>query len=123
VIITEKLAPIIHWCRTDGRVKELLLVGSYAREEQRPDSDIDLVLISDNKESLLELDWIELYGRTSQVSREEYGACTSIRVFYEDGSEIEYGIVDMSWLSLPLDPGTERVLYDGHVVLFKDSGL
>ena len=45
---------------------------------------------------------------------EYYGACTSIRVWYEDGREVEFGIVEPPWISMPLDNGTYRVvaIYD-----------
>jgi len=114
---------IISWSNEDSRVKALFLVGSYARNTQKPSSDIDLVIITDKKEQLLQLDWIELFGVCKRNIREEYGACTSIRVFYEDNTEIEYGIVNSSWLDSPLDAGTKRVLQDGYILLFGSEGI
>ena len=46
-----------------------------------------------------------------------YGACTSIRVWYKDGPEVEFGIVEPSWMSMPLDDGTHKVLSDGYKVV------
>ena len=48
---------------------------------------------------------------------EYYGACTSIRVWYEDGREVEFGIVDPTWVSKPLDAGTHKVLSDGYKIV------
>ena len=48
---------------------------------------------------------------------EYYGACTSIRVQYEDGREVEFGIVEPPWISMPLDNGTYRVLSDGYKII------
>ena len=48
---------------------------------------------------------------------EYYGACTSIRVWYEDGREVEFGIVEPPWISMPLDNGTYRVLSDGYKII------
>jgi hypothetical protein len=43
---------------------------------------------------------------------------TSLRVWYADGLEVEFGIADRDWASAPLDAGTRRVLEEGLVVLF-----
>jgi hypothetical protein len=52
------------------------------------------------------------------VEREDWGRVTSLRVWYADGLEVEFGIADRSWASAPLDVGTRRVIEDGLVVLF-----
>lgn len=66
--------------------------------------------------------WIGICGKPLNYVREEYGACTSIRVFYQN-AEIEYGLVDMTWIASPLDAGTRRVLEDGYKVLFATQGI
>lgn len=116
--IVTRLQPIVKWAKTDDRVEALILVGSYARGDFRPDSDIDIMIISGKKESLLNSEWVHIFGEPEKQIVEEYGKCTSLRVFYSDGTEIEYGIVDTSWLDMPLDNGTKRVLDDGHKVLY-----
>lgn len=80
-------------------------------------------MITEDKHHLLNLDWIEVYGKPQKYIREEYGACTSIRVFYEDQTEVEYGLVDLTWLSRPLDKGTRKVLEDGYLVLYDSYGI
>lgn len=41
---------------------------------------------------------------------------------YRDGKEIEFGIVEPSWTSMPWDAGTYKVLSDGYkIVLDKKS--
>ena len=42
---------------------------------------------------------------------------TSIRVFYNDGREVEFGMVDLSWIRRLQDEGTKRVLRGGYRVL------
>ena len=60
---------------------------------------------------------------------EYYGACTSIRVWYKDGIEVEFGIAEPSWLTMPLGIGTYQVLSDGYKLIvdkkwyFKDLEL
>lgn len=117
-MIEEYISNIIRWGRDHHRIKAILLVGSYARNEQRTDSDIDLVVITDDKNRLLQCDWIDTFGDVASYRIEEYGACTSIRVFYKESFEVEYGIVDTSWLSNPLDDGTIHVLSDGYKLLY-----
>lgn len=51
------------------------------------------------------------------MQTEYYGECTSVRVWYESGLEVEFGIVEPSWISLPLDNGTHKVLSDGYKVI------
>jgi len=56
----------------------LVLVGSYACGLERPDSDVDFVIISDDAECLLP-------GTVSKTQLEDYGLVLSRRVFYEEG--------------------------------------
>jgi hypothetical protein len=46
----------------------------------------------------------------------------SVRAFYSDGPEAEYGITSLEWMTVPLDEGTIRVLKDGVVVLLDRDG-
>ena len=54
---------------------------------------------------------------------EDYGLITSIRVWYIDGREIEYGITDERWAAIPLDEGSRRVISDGMQVLFEQNHI
>ena len=70
-----------------------MLVGSYARGSARDDSDIDLVLLTDEPQMVLEaLKWIDHFGVVEKHQTEGYGKLTSIRVWYQNGAEVEYGI-------------------------------
>lgn len=117
------LSKICNWCKEDNRIHALLLVGSYAIGKEKADSDIDLVIMTDNQKGVLEPNWIDIFGEIDRYQVEEYGACTSIRVYYMDGTEIEYGIVDDSWIDSPLDAGTRRVLEDGYKLLYATNGI
>lgn len=101
-----------------AHVEVLLVVGSHARGTERPDSDLDLVLVTTQRDELVaDQTFPETCGRVLRRQTEHYGACTSVRVWYEGGLEVEFGLVEPSWLALPLDEGTRRVLADGHRVL------
>lgn len=66
---------------------------------------------------LKEQGFVPYFGEVLQTQIECYGACTSIRAWYKNGLEIEFGIVEPSWIAKPLDAGTLRVLRDGYQVI------
>lgn len=104
-------------------IDSIILVGSYASGKNKIDSDIDLVLVTASKEEMLKNDeFINEFGWVLKKQIEYYGACTSIRVWYQDGKEVEFGLVSPSWLQLPLDSGTAKVLSDGYRVLIDKKG-
>jgi hypothetical protein len=72
---------------------------------------------------LLNGDWPACFGDVQSSSIEDYGAAKSRRIFYADGLEVEFGIAAPSWTSIPLDPGTRRVLVDGVKVLYDPRKL
>ena len=112
------LAWVKLWCEETAHIEVLLVVDSHARGTQRPDSALDLVLVTRMKtELVLDLAFPETFGKVLRRQTEHYGACTSVRVRYEGGLEVEFGLVGPTWLALPLDVGTRRVLADGHRVL------
>ena len=62
------------------------------------------------------------FGVSQSVSIEDWGIVQSVRVFYADGPEVEYGITSSEWVTFPLDEGTITVLRDGVVVLLDRDG-
>lgn len=46
-------------------------------------------------------DFTQEFGEVYKQQTEYYSACTSIRAWYRDGKEIEFGIVEPSWTSMP----------------------
>ena len=112
------------WAEETDSIRCILLAGSWARGTQKPDSDIDLCILTEEKEKFLEEKTFPGYfGTVLQMQREEYGACTSLRVWYENGMEVEFGLMKLSWAALPLDAGTRRVLEDGYQVIADKDGV
>lgn len=102
----------------DPRIESVIMVGSYARGTNREDSDLDLCIITADKgEMVKNPDFVKEFGIPDKMRTEYYGACTSVRVWYKDGMEVEFGLVEPSWLSQPLDEGTSSVLRDGYKVI------
>lgn len=113
-----------HWAYEQPDIQAVALVGSYARNAATPASDVDLVILTQEPGRYLDdLAWTQLFGETRRRQREDYGRLTSIRVWYGDGREIEYGITSVDWAALPLDEGSRRVLADGMRILFERSPL
>ncbi len=108
------------WAERDDRVIALALCGSHVRGEARPDSDIDICLVSVDPDSLLkDRSWLSEFGAVTVPGPvEDYGLVQSIRAFYS-GLEVEFGIAGLKWVEPPIDSGTAivmrgplRVLYD-----------
>jgi predicted nucleotidyltransferase len=107
------------FCNIYPNIIAVLLVGSYARNEQKEGSDIDLVIITEDKEKFfLEDKWIKIFGKPMENTVEEWGEIKSIRIKYSE-YEIEFGIGTRKWIRIPLDKGTEKVLRNGYIILFE----
>lgn len=97
----------------------VLLVGSYARNKQHEKSDIDIMIITtDEMKYLNDYNWINMIAESSAVEKENWGMVNTLRCF-SDQTEIEFNICPTEWITLPTDPGTERVLRDGYKIIFE----
>ena len=116
------LQQVTAFAAAEPQIESVLLVGSYARGTQRTDSDIDLVILTARKADMAaNPQFTGTFGPVSRQQAELYGACTSIRVWYTGGPEVEFGLVEPGWAADPLDAGTRQVLADGYIVLY-DAG-
>ncbi|MFO7631978.1 MAG: aminoglycoside 6-adenylyltransferase [Caldilinea sp.] len=108
------------WASAQSDIQALALVGSHARNAATETSDVDLVLITIEPDRYLHnSNWVQRFGTIEKQQVEDYGLLTSIRVWYLDGLEIEYGITDERWSAVPLDAGTQEVMSSGMRVLFE----
>jgi hypothetical protein len=84
----------------------------------KKNSDVDLVLITTDKMDMVtNPSFIYEFAEVSKYQIEYYGACTSIRTLYKNGLEVEFGLVEPSWIASPLDTGTYKVLANGYKIL------
>jgi len=112
------LDKVTSWVSTQTDIIALILVGSCATGTDTSSSDIDLVLITRNPQAYIRSSaWVQVFGCIERKQTEHYGKLTSLRVFYSNGPEMEFGITDKSWIALPLDEATLGVLRDGSRVL------
>jgi predicted nucleotidyltransferase len=108
------LSAVATWAKRQPGVGAVVLVGSYARGSARPDSDIDLVLLLDDPQAFLaDTGWVHSFGQPVRQEVEYWGKLTSLRVWYADGQEVEYGLAGLDWGSDPADEGDMRVIRDG----------
>ncbi len=122
--IRDFLDAFVAWASDQADVQGIALVGSYARAAARDDSDIDLVILTDTPQKYFDdMRWIERFGAVEKHQTEDYGKLTSLRVWYQNGPEVEYGITTPDWTAPPLDAGTSRVISDGMLVLFERGNL
>ena len=118
------LKAFVDWASVRSDVQAMALVGSYARDAAKEDSDIDLVILTDQPMTYLETTkWAESFGAIEKQQIEDYGRLTSLRVWYQNGREVEYGFTLPDWAAMPLEAGTQRVIQDGMLVLFERGNL
>lgn len=104
-------------------IESVIIAGSYVRGTNKESSDLDIVIITPNKSEIVRnQDFIHNFGEVYKKQTEYYGACTSIRVWYKNGHEVEFGIVEPSWIEKPLDAGTNKVLSDGYKIVIDKKG-
>ena len=120
----ELIAKMLRWSERDDRVTALGLHGSYARGDQRPDSDIDFCILTNEPKALLDdLSWVAALGGASRIAGpvEDYNLVQSVRVFYGP-TEAEFGVTDEAWATPPIDPETAGVINDGLKILYDPDG-
>lgn len=119
------LVKLHHWAMPQPDIVAVMLVGSHARNAARPDSDVDVIILTTQPQRYTEdTAWMGILGETIRYSHEDWGAVHGIRAFYADGLEVEYGITTPAWAATaPVDPGTRRVIADGARIIYDPSGL
>lgn len=121
--VTSFLEELTRWAVGRADILAVALVGSHARGQARPDSDLDLVILCEDPESWLAGEWPSRFGEIVSSAVERYGALTSRRVHYVAGLEVEFGFAHPDWARLPLDAGTRVVLAAGARVLWDRAGI
>lgn len=113
---------LTNWANSSHDIQALIMVGSYARGEAKPDSDLDLVIITTNPDFYLSNAFRSEFGNVLKTQQEDWGAVTSLRTWYEDFLEVEFSITTKNWIAKPLDAGTYSVLLGGYEVIMDKEG-
>jgi uncharacterized protein len=125
------LKEVTRWASHRTDIAAMALVGSWAREAARVDSDIDLMFLTDSpslfrldKKWIDEIQWAIIGGEIDDWQDQDYGVVWSRHVYLDDGTEIEFSFGSPSWASVDLiDPGTFRVVSDGCQILYDPKDL
>lgn len=119
------LKVILEFARSNSQILALGLCGSWARGTANPDSDIDLLIVTKDKENFKKTTWIKelnfatIHDYIMHYEDQKYGRVWSRHVFLESGTEIEFSFADSSWADIePLDIGTQKVISDGYRILY-----
>ena len=112
------------WVRTQPDIEAVALVGSYSRAEASENSDVDLIILTTKTADYLQhQSWASVFGEVTKCKVEDWGKVKSLRVFYADDLEVEYGFALPDWADIPIDPGMSRVVSDGMRILFDPLGI
>ncbi|TWV31502.1 nucleotidyltransferase domain-containing protein [Streptomyces misionensis] len=115
---------VTRWATRREDLAGLLLVGSYARGAARPDSDVDLVLLTTDPAHYFADAWAAELALGDPLRTRVWGPVTERRYALSSGLEVEFGIGTPDWARTdPVDPGTHRVVTDGARVLHDPLGI
>lgn len=121
-VAKEKMALVKKWIQNEERISLALVIGSYARNEQRDDSDIDYILMTDDIDDFVEnTNWTKLFGAVVSVNQELYEEVTALRIYYREDIELEFGFVSADWLDKPLKEATQEAINGGYRLIKDDQ--
>ena len=110
------------WAEGRLDISAIALVGSHAHGRARPDSDIDLIILSDAPDPLRQKKWLDVFGDSPEITTEQWGILTAHRIVSSRNGEIEVGVAPSSWADIPVDQGTYRVVSDGIIAVYDPLG-
>jgi hypothetical protein len=114
------------WAAARVDLAAAAIVGSWARDAAREDSDVDLVLLTNEPSAYTEReDWIAGLAPGATLLRTgDWGAIIERRLLLPSGLEVEVGVGLPSWAeTAPVDPGTRRVVRGGLREVYDPHGL
>jgi predicted nucleotidyltransferase len=119
------LQKIQGWATKNNDVLAVGYAGSWARGSAKPNSDLDLMIITSTPEKYLETpDWMAFFGDLREVKSEDWGLAQTRRAFYQDNSEIEFNITSKEWTKTdPVDAGTKQVVREGMIIVYDPRDL
>lgn len=121
--LSELKVDLCEWGSRNHNILAIGLVGSYARREEGPTSDVDLISIAYHPSRLLDdVAWVGRFGRLTSKTVEDFGLVQSLRCISDTGIELELGITSQRWCAPPIDRGTSSVINDGIDVIFDPTG-
>ena len=122
--VRELLHDLVAWSSQRADVRAVALVGSWARDDARYDSDVDVVLLTTDRSRYLATDDWALALGAKVVATRQWGVLTERRLLMPTGMELDFGVADLSWAATaPLDEGTAKVTRDGLIPLYDPDSI
>lgn len=123
--VASLLEAVFGWAKARPDVGDVALVGSHARGTARPDSDVDVVMLTATPAAyrvdgwwVAAINWSIAGERVANWSDEDYGVVWSRHVRLTSGAEVDIGFAPLCWADIaPLDAGTRVVISDGCRIL------
>ena len=102
------LAYVGAWAPSRPSIAAIALVGSHARGGAQPDSDVDLVLLTDDPPAQ---PWPDELEAVSVIREQWWGTLREHHLRLPDGLVVEVGVAPTSWAAIdPVDAGTLAVV-------------
>jgi hypothetical protein len=123
---------VAEWVRQTRGARALAMVGSWARGNPRPDSDLDLLVLANEPDRYFrdppwpdQMSFNKIGHRIESHSVEDYGAVRSYHIMLTPPAELELSFGSLGWASTaPADAGTVRIVSDAcKIIVDKDALL
>lgn len=103
----------------------IALFGSQAHGTARPDSDIDVLIVTPDIQRHFEDDhYARCFGSFRYARREKWFSGETLRSFFrEEHGQIEYNFVLPDWADLPANDEARRIVKDGIKILHDPHGI
>lgn len=110
--------------RASHRIEGVALVGSYAHGAEGMASDVDVLILTTDPDAVADSSWfLTLRPGSKLVRSKRWGPVRERRYRLRSGLLVELGFAPLEWAAVPLDAGTERVLSDGHRIIYDTGAL
>ena len=113
------------WSSAQLEIQATAIVGSWARGTARADSDIDVIVVVSEPAKLLDNNgWLKQFGPIDKFVREDWGLVQSLRVYYNNGQEVEFGITTKEWISPEeIDLASGQIMRDGMMIVYDPAHM
>lgn len=123
-MIDQFLEQLAAFGAAESSIDAIVLVGSHANGDAKPDSDVDVVIITKTTEQLMDgFAWAYRFGRVTSSEEEDHGLVQSLRVFYDGGLEVEFGITSSDWIADDQLKETGSILKKGYRVIYDPQNV
>jgi uncharacterized protein len=124
-------AAIASWAIERNDIRAVAMLGSWVRGNPRPDSDLDLLLLSElaldyqrSQTWLTAIDFQNAGFRLQSTESAFYGVVWSQHLHLLPAAEVELTFARCSWASTdPVDTGTRVIVKDAFQIIFDRASI